>query len=336
MVSQEQEVANTGTLSPGINLPLEEHVAEHAQAAARKDLPLVDPASKPGASKPGAVEPARVEKRHVKAIPRIDDTTGHEEHSNTPKMRKGEFDESPQREPQVRYKATEHPEDLPCANSHPPTYMEQTRPVKRHAVTAPGISNVIRQNGHDKHSNMSITMPEKRDGNPRRPTIATEMSVTATIPAPQAIAKHEPPAIRKDSPPAVSVPAIDAVEPVHTAERTVVAIPHTTSSIGTTAGRHGHDSGALSVSREVFPARVAVGKSGGIAPASSSRILPDTSSQREAATLAPAPTINVTIGRIEVRAVAPPGPPRHPHAGSKAMSLDQYLNRNSGQRNQQG
>jgi hypothetical protein len=46
----------------------------------------------------------------------------------------------------------------------------------------------------------------------------------------------------------------------------------------------------------------------------------------------PEPAINVTIGRVEVRAEAPPAPPK-PEAGKKAspvMSLDEYLNQRRG------
>jgi hypothetical protein len=41
------------------------------------------------------------------------------------------------------------------------------------------------------------------------------------------------------------------------------------------------------------------------------------------------PTINVSIGRIEVRAVTPPPVPKHSNHGPKPMSLDEYLNKSS-------
>jgi hypothetical protein len=45
---------------------------------------------------------------------------------------------------------------------------------------------------------------------------------------------------------------------------------------------------------------------------------------------APTPTIQVTIGRIEVRATSPATPPSKPRAASPAMSLDEYLRRRKG------
>jgi hypothetical protein len=47
-----------------------------------------------------------------------------------------------------------------------------------------------------------------------------------------------------------------------------------------------------------------------------------------AAVAAPAPTIQVTIGRIEVRATAPSTPERKRRPAPAAMSLDEYLDRN--------
>jgi len=41
----------------------------------------------------------------------------------------------------------------------------------------------------------------------------------------------------------------------------------------------------------------------------------------------PAPTIQVTIGRIEVRATSPAAPPQKQKAASPAMSLEEYLGR---------
>lgn len=329
MAPLEQEVANTNALSPSITLSLDEPVAEHERVAARKDLSPVDPASEPG-----------VEKCPVEATSHIDDIAGHEERSNAAKMPKGEYDGRPRHKPEPGYTATEYAENLPSANSHPPTYTEQPRRTKHNVVAAPQISDVTRQNGDDEHSNMPITAPEKLDNNPRRPTIATQVSApatAATVPAPQPTAKHEPTAIRKDSPPAVAGPAIDAdtVEPVRTAKHTVASTPRINST-GNTAGQHRHDSGAPLVSREVFPVQVTVGKSGAITPASPSRTLPGTSSHRDGGTPAPAPTINVTIGRIEVRAVAAPATPKRNNAGPKPMSLDAYLSQHSGRRSQRG
>ena len=47
---------------------------------------------------------------------------------------------------------------------------------------------------------------------------------------------------------------------------------------------------------------------------------------------APAPTIHVTIGRVEVRATAPSTPQRKPRPAPAVMSLDEYLDRNAGGR----
>lgn len=46
----------------------------------------------------------------------------------------------------------------------------------------------------------------------------------------------------------------------------------------------------------------------------------------------PAPTIQVTIGRVEVRATAPSTPQRKPRPAPTVMSLDEYLDRNAGGR----
>ncbi|SEO73104.1 hypothetical protein [Nitrosovibrio sp. Nv6] len=304
MVPLKEEVANTNAPSPSITLPLDEPVAEHERVAARKDLSPVDPASEPDTTKP-----ARVEKRRIEATSRIEDTAGHEERSNTAKMPKGKYDGSPRHESEPRYKATEHPEGLPSANSHPPTYTEQSRPAKHNVVAAPQISDVTRQNGDDEHSNIPITVPEKLDNNPHHPTVATQVNAVATattIPAPQPTAKH-----------------------------TVASTPRINST-GNIAEHPGHDSGAPPVSREVFPVQVTIGKSGGTTPPWPSRELPGTSSHREASTPAPAPTINVTIGRIEVRAVAAPATAKRNNAGPKPMSLDAYLSQHSGRRSQRG
>lgn len=39
----------------------------------------------------------------------------------------------------------------------------------------------------------------------------------------------------------------------------------------------------------------------------------------------PEPTVHVTIGRVEIRAVTAPAPPSRPAAAARAMSLDEYL-----------
>jgi hypothetical protein len=70
-----------------------------------------------------------------------------------------------------------------------------------------------------------------------------------------------------------------------------------------------------------------------IAPARSHSTAP-LPSRREANTgpsdtIAREPTINVSIGRIEVRAIAQPSAPRHGKQAPKPMSLDEYLNKNS-------
>jgi hypothetical protein len=51
-----------------------------------------------------------------------------------------------------------------------------------------------------------------------------------------------------------------------------------------------------------------------------------------AATPKPAPTIQVTIGRIEVRAVPPPAPPPKQRSAPPVMSLDDYLRQRDGGR----
>jgi hypothetical protein len=41
----------------------------------------------------------------------------------------------------------------------------------------------------------------------------------------------------------------------------------------------------------------------------------------------PEPVINVTIGRIEIRATNAPAPPKRTAAATPALSLDDYLNK---------
>lgn len=63
------------------------------------------------------------------------------------------------------------------------------------------------------------------------------------------------------------------------------------------------------------------------------RLRDDDSAVREALAIPSGPTIHVTIGRVEVRAVATPVPTTRPHATRQAMSLDEYLlQRNQGSR----
>jgi hypothetical protein len=50
----------------------------------------------------------------------------------------------------------------------------------------------------------------------------------------------------------------------------------------------------------------------------------------EAAAPAAAPTINVTIGRIEVRVTATQAPAKQQRGGPEVMSLEEYLRRRSG------
>jgi hypothetical protein len=55
--------------------------------------------------------------------------------------------------------------------------------------------------------------------------------------------------------------------------------------------------------------------------------------KRAAAPDPPAPTIRVTIGRVEVRAVTPtPAPSRKPARPAPRMSLDEYLRAQNGGR----
>jgi hypothetical protein len=58
--------------------------------------------------------------------------------------------------------------------------------------------------------------------------------------------------------------------------------------------------------------------------------LPDLMSVRESHGAAPT-TIQVTIGRVEVRAIVPPAPiPAPPPPAAKKMSLENYLNARNG------
>lgn len=98
------------------------------------------------------------------------------------------------------------------------------------------------------------------------------------------------------------------------------------------------DNLTLPISREAIPARVTVRKASDTVPALSSGILPRSSPHQDAQEQAPVPlpTINVTIGRIEVRAVTPPATPKRSNAGPRPMSLSEYLSQHSGGNNRRG
>jgi hypothetical protein len=114
--------------------------------------------------------------------------------------------------------------------------------------------------------------------------------------------------------------------------------PFTAPQIGENVMRQERNSPALPVSREEVPVRVTIRKTGDVQPLSSS-MLPNASPHREPRTpgpLEPTPTINVTIGRIEVRAVTAPTAPNRNNAGPKPMSLSEYLGQHSGNSNRRG
>jgi hypothetical protein len=69
-------------------------------------------------------------------------------------------------------------------------------------------------------------------------------------------------------------------------------------------------------------------------PHASNRLQPASVREGSAQAAAPPPTIEVTIGRIEVRAVTPPVPPpqQRVRESPPKMSLDDYLRANSGGR----
>ncbi len=68
-------------------------------------------------------------------------------------------------------------------------------------------------------------------------------------------------------------------------------------------------------------------------PESLSGILSGRRSEQPAGAAPEPPTINVTIGRVEVRAVTPPASPRRERPGrSQALSLDEYLQKRGGKR----
>ncbi|WP_143071863.1 hypothetical protein [Nitrosospira briensis] len=98
------------------------------------------------------------------------------------------------------------------------------------------------------------------------------------------------------------------------------------------------DNRASPVSREAIPAKVTVNKPSDRVAMSSPGLLPRLSPHQktEAPPSEPIPTINVTIGRIEVRAVTPPPTSKRSNTGPKPMSLSEYLNQHSGQHNQRG
>ncbi|SFN70013.1 hypothetical protein [Nitrosospira briensis] len=104
------------------------------------------------------------------------------------------------------------------------------------------------------------------------------------------------------------------------------------------ATHNARDNRTLPLSREGISAKVTVSKPGDRVTTSSSGLLPRLAPHHEtqAPPPEPMPTINVTIGRIEVRAVTLPATPKRSNAGPKPMSLSEYLSQHSGERNQRG
>ncbi|MGH8761963.1 MAG: hypothetical protein ACREUR_01885 [Nitrosospira sp.] len=89
-------------------------------------------------------------------------------------------------------------------------------------------------------------------------------------------------------------------------------------------------------SEEGFPPRVTVRTSSDISPVRPPPRSPQALLVGEHETSAVQPTINVTIGRIEVRAVAAPTTPKRRNAAPKPMSLEEYLSQHSGRSSRGG
>jgi hypothetical protein len=155
--------------------------------------------------------------------------------------------------------------------------------------------------------------------------------------------KHPQHASRRDS--------SDSPAPANAAMEAVSVRPELTASRrdDELTAQRGKDNAAynerhdptLPVSRAAISARVTISKPGDTGPTSSSStsgLFPGLSPDQETSVPPPeqTPTINVTIGRIEVRAVTPLATPKRSNAGPKPMSLSDYLSRHSGRQNQRG
>jgi hypothetical protein len=172
---------------------------------------------------------------------------------------------------------------------------------------------------------------------------ASRSTITPTTIVNKAVVKHPQPASRKDSSDQRQWAS------ANTAMETVSVKPELAASRrdGELTARHGKDNAtpnerhnaALPVSREPILAQVTVMKPGDIAATSSSstsgllRRLPP-AQETPAPPPEQMPTINVTIGRIEVRAVTPAATPKRSNAGPQPMSLSEYLSQHSRRRNQ--
>jgi hypothetical protein len=184
------------------------------------------------------------------------------------------------------------------------------------------------------------SMGEEIEQGARRPAIFSAVLTATTTAAAPTLVKRSHPASQNSS----SIRAS-----ANTAMETVSVKPELTASRrdGELAPGRGKDNAtpnerhnaALPVSREPILAQVTVRKPGDTAATSSSStsgLLPNLSPDQ--GTQAPPPeqmpTINVTIGRIEVRAVTPAATPKRSNAGPKPMSLGEYLSQHSGGRNQ--
>jgi hypothetical protein len=83
---------------------------------------------------------------------------------------------------------------------------------------------------------------------------------------------------------------------------------------------------AHSESPPVQPTRPSAPATTAVEPRVTPYVKPSARARAEpAATPKPAPTIQVTIGRIEVRATPPPAPPQKQRSAPPVMSLDEYL-----------
>ena len=219
--------------------------------------------------------------------------------------------------------------DLPSPNSHEEADIVETHTTKSRGVTPSRIDGIGSTRGTPSHHGHERYSPP--------PLVTSPVVATATTaPAEEPAVKHAQPASRDDTSVQPVNAAVDAVESVSVSPSREVNRHMTVSRIGNNTRHEKHANGIPPVSHEAVPARAMAGKISAIVPAPPSSILPDTLSRREARMPPPAPTINVSIGRIEVRAVTPPATPRRPHAEPKAMSLDQYLSQHPGQRGQRG
>lgn len=121
----------------------------------------------------------------------------------------------------------------------------------------------------------------------------------------------------QDAPNAMSIPPV-AHQPEKKRKRSSEVLANIETELTETIARDRR------AARNIFPAREI--QLAQLRPAPVTRI----ASRQPPDIPAPEPSINVTIGRVEVRATLPPAPSKTPRASAPILSLDEYLHQRAG------